>query len=82
MRQHGLEGGDGVFDGGGVDDHSRVEGIDFGEVGETPDIVGETQLFGVGVVDGDLVVEGQQVTEERAHLAGSEDEDFHIIENL
>ena len=77
VRQHGLEGRDGVLDRGGVDDHFGVEGVYFGRVREPLHVVCEAQLFGVRVVDGHIVVKGQQVAEKRAHFAGSEDEYTH-----
>ena len=77
VGQHGFKGLDGVFDRRGIQHHVGGKGIDFVERRESTDVECEPESPGVGVKDGDIVVKGEKVGEEEAHLSGSEYEDFH-----
>ena len=58
-----------VFQRDGVDDQFGTEGLDFVRRGEPLRVVHEAQPFGVDVVHRRLMVEAEQVHEERAHLS-------------
>ena len=67
-----------IFQAHAVDDEVGTERVDFVERGETLRVVEKTHALRIDVIDGDFVVETQQVGEEGAHFSGSENEDFHI----
>ena len=66
-----LEGRDGVFHRNGVDDQLRLELLHLLQTLKTVTVVGEPQASGVFLIHGYLVVEAEQVDEERSHLACS-----------
>ena len=74
---HLLEGLDGVLYCGRIDDKLGSELAYLVKCGEAASVVHEAQALRVDVIHCCLVLETQQVGKEGAHLAGSEDENFH-----
>ena len=77
MRDDLTEDVECVFQTDGIDDEVGAESLDFVHRRETLRIVQETHTLRIDVIDSDFVFKTQQVGEEGAHLAGSENEDFH-----
>ena len=70
-RQHLAESVQRVFHRNGIDDQLRLEVLDFFQCGEAVGVVDKTQLVRIDVEHSRLVLETQDVCEERAHFPGS-----------
>lgn len=78
IRHHLLENIKRVFQGHGVDDQFWFKFGDFLKRREALGVIHEAQSLWVDVVDSGGVFKTQQVHKERAHLARSQYQDFHI----
>lgn len=78
IRHHLLEDIKRVFQGHGVDDQFWFKFGDFLKRREALGVIHEAQSLWVDVVDSGGVFKTQQVHKERAHLARSQYQDFHI----
>ena len=79
--KHFLKCLDGVFHRSGIDDEVGAEWLGLFRCHEALYVECELQAVRIRVVDGDFVVEAEEVAEEGAHLSGSEYEDFHFRYN-
>ena len=75
--QHGVEGLEGAAERDAVDDQLGGEGLHLVGRGEAEGVIDETHAARVGLEDGHLVIEAEQVGEERTHPTRSEDKDLH-----
>jgi hypothetical protein len=72
-----AEGVEGVVECDAVDDDMRVKAGDFERLLKAQGVVEEAKALGVIFEDGDFVVETEEVGEESAHFAGTEDKYLH-----
>ena len=77
VGQHGVEGLEGAAECDAVDDQLGGEGLHLVGRGEAEGVIDETHAARVGLEDGHLVIEAEQVGEERPHPTRTEDEDLH-----
>ena len=70
-RQHLAESVQRVFHRNGIDDQLRLEVLDFFQCGEAVGVVDKKQLVRIDVEHSRLMLETQDVCEERAHFPGS-----------
>ena len=77
VGQHGVEGLEGAAECDAVDDQLGGEGLHLVGRGEAEGVIDETHAARVGLEDGHLVIEAEQVGEERTHPTRTEDKDLH-----
>ena len=77
VRQNPFECLDGVFHRGGIDDHVRIEIFHLFRIRESPGVERETQTLRNRNIDAYIMSEREEIAEEGAHFAGSENKNFH-----
>src|SRR5574344_1182608 len=71
IGQHIFESLQGILDSHSIDEQLGLKLFDFFELCEAIGIIYKAQLLRIGIIDCCLVIETQNVIEERAHLSGS-----------